>query len=54
MPGGELKILGLSLCLPIKMDRYRSGLEQSEGRWDIIELDNLLRGLLECSPHCDS
>ena len=35
-------------------DRYLSEPVQAEKPTDINELDNLLRGLLECSRHCDS
>jgi len=31
MPGGDLKSLGLSLCLPIGMDVYLSEHEQGRG-----------------------
>jgi len=53
MPGGDLKSLGLSLCLPMGMNAHLSEHEQG-GPTDINELDNLLPGLLECPPHCDS
>ena len=31
MPGGDLKSLGLSLCLPVGMGRYRLEFEQGKG-----------------------
>jgi len=38
MPGGEPKSLGLSLCLPIGLDRYRSELEQGKAQWTLMNL----------------
>ena len=54
MPGGDLKSLGLSLCLPMGRNMYLPRHEQGSGLQDINELDNLLPGLLECPPQCDS
>jgi len=54
MPGADLKSLGLSLCLPMGKGKCLSDDERGVRRMDINELDNLLPGLLECPPHCDS
>jgi hypothetical protein len=38
MPGGDLKSLGLSLCLPMDMDTYLSEHEQGRGRRTLMNL----------------
>ena len=54
MPEGVLKNLDLLLCLSMSLSRSLSEHEQGRRPTDINELDNLLAGLLECPPHCDS
>jgi hypothetical protein len=50
MPGGEPKSLGLSLCLPTGLDRYRSELEQGKGRWTLMNLTTFSR-VSYSAPH---
>ena len=38
MPGGDLKTLGLSLCLLMGMDTYLSEHEQGRGRRTLMNL----------------
>lgn len=38
MPGGDLKSLGLSLCLPMGMDAHLSEHEQGRGRRTLMNL----------------
>jgi len=38
MPGGDLKNLGLSLCLPMDMNAYLSEREQGRGRRTLMNL----------------
>ena len=38
MPGGDLKSLGLSLCLPMDMNGYLSEHEQGRGRRTLMNL----------------
>ena len=38
MPGGDLKSLGLSHCLPMGMNRYQSEHEQGMGRRPLMNL----------------
>ncbi len=38
MPRGELKILGLSLCLPMSMGAYLAEYEQRRGRRTLMNL----------------
>jgi len=54
MPEADLKKPGLSLCLPMGKGENLPDDERGVRRMDINELDNLLPGLLECPPHCDS
>jgi hypothetical protein len=38
MPGGDLKSLGLSLCLPMDMKAYLSEYELGRGWWTLMNL----------------
>jgi hypothetical protein len=38
MPGGDLKSLGLSLCLPMGLDAYLSEHEQGKGGRTLMNL----------------
>jgi hypothetical protein len=38
MPGGDLKSLGLSPCLPMGMNAYRSEHEQGRGQRTLLNL----------------
>ena len=38
MPGGELKSLGLSPCLPMAMKTHLSEYAQGRGRWTLMNL----------------
>jgi hypothetical protein len=42
MPGGDLKSLGLSPCLPMAMSAYRSEHEQGRGQRTLLNLTTFI------------
>ena len=41
MPRGDLKSLGLSLCLPMSIDTQLAEYEQARDRWTLMNLTTL-------------